>query len=201
MAYILGAIFFAIAAYVGVQLAGLMRIEERFADGPPPAEPRIAVLLAAAALAGAALTAHATSPVQVVIAALLCVALTAIWCTDVRYGIVPDVFTLTPLAVVFLVASLRHEWIVFASAAVPFVAFAIAALISHGRGMGWGDVKLATLGGAVLGLEASLVAFSLSCLAAALWAYARGKRDIPIAFAPYLIVAIAATIPTTTVLQ
>ena len=201
MAYVLGAIFFAIAAYIGVLLAGLIRIEHRFPDGPPPGEPRIPILLAAAALVGAAIAGHATSPVQILTAAVLCVALTAIWCTDVRYGIVPDVFTLIPLAGVFLVAAVRHEWIVFASAGVPFIAFAIAASLSHGRGMGWGDVKLATLGGAVLGLEASLVAFSLSCLAAAVWAYARGKRDIPIAFAPYLIVAIAAAIPTTTVLQ
>jgi prepilin signal peptidase PulO-like enzyme (type II secretory pathway) len=131
---------------------------------------------------------------------MLCVALTAIWCTDVRYGIVPDVFTLVPLAIIFAVGLARHEWLIFGSAAVPFAAFAGAALLSHGRGMGWGDVKLATLGGAVLGLEASLVAFSLSCLAAALYAYARGQKDVPIAFAPYLVAAIALTIPATTLL-
>jgi prepilin signal peptidase PulO-like enzyme (type II secretory pathway) len=90
---------------------------------------------------------------------------------------------------------------VFGSAAVPFAAFAAAALLSHGRGMGWGDVKLATLGGAVLGLEASLVALSLSCLAAAIYGYARGQRDVPIAFAPYLVAAIALTAPASTLVS
>jgi prepilin signal peptidase PulO-like enzyme (type II secretory pathway) len=66
--------------------------------------------------------------------------------------------------------------------------------------MGWGDVKLATLGGADLGLEASLVAFSLSCLAAAMYAYARGQKDVPIAFAPYLVAAIAIALPAATLL-
>lgn len=199
MAYILGAIFFAIAAYVGVLLAGSLHIE-KLDDGPQAGEPRIPLLIAAAALLGAAVTAHAGDPLQLALAAMLCVALTAIWCTDVRYGIVPDVFTLVPLAFVFAVAFFRHEWWVFGSAAVPFAAFAGAALLSRGRGMGWGDVKLATLGGAVLGLEASLVAFSISCLAAALYGYARGQRDVPIAFAPYLVAAIAVTVPATALL-
>ncbi len=200
MAYILGAIFFAIAAYVGVLLAATLRFQ-RLDDGPPAGEPRIVFLVAAAALLGATLTGHAASSLQIAIAAMLCVALTAIWCTDVRYGIVPDLFTLVPLAIVFLVGFLRHDWWVFGSAAVPFAAFAGAALLSHGRGMGWGDVKLATLGGAVLGLEASLVALSLSCLAAAIYGYMRGTRDVPIAFAPYLVAAIAVTIPVTTSLS
>jgi prepilin signal peptidase PulO-like enzyme (type II secretory pathway) len=199
MAYILGAIFFAIAAYVGVLLAGLLHIE-KLPDGPPTGEPRIPLLIAAAALLGAAVTAHASNPLQLVLVAMLCVALTAIWCTDVRYGIVPDVFTLIPLAIVFAVGAVRHEWLIFGSAAVPFIAFAAAAWLSRGRGMGWGDVKLATLGGAVLGLEASLVAFSLSCLAAAMYAYARGQKDVPIAFAPYLVAAIAIALPAATLL-
>ena len=196
MGLVVGAIFFAMAGYVGVLLADLIHVEP-FEDGPPQGEPRIPLLIAAAAVLGVAVMAYATTPIHVVVAAIVCVALTAIWCTDVRYGIVPDVFTLGPLALVFLIGFWRHDWWLFVSAAVPFAAFAGAALLSKGRGMGWGDVKLAALGGAILGLEASLVAFSISCLAAALYAYVRGQRNVPIAFAPYLIATIAVAIPVT----
>ena len=78
-------------------------------------------------------------------------ALTGCWYCDLARGIVPDFFTLFPLAALGSFAAVEGEWRVLISAAVPFVPFALAAVFSRGRGMGWGDAKLVALGGAVLG--------------------------------------------------
>jgi leader peptidase (prepilin peptidase)/N-methyltransferase len=72
-----------------------------------------------------------------------------------------------------------------------FVPFAVAALASRGLGMGWGDVKLVALGGAVLGWEAAILAFGCACALAVIVALARKRRHEPLAFAPYLVAAIA----------
>jgi leader peptidase (prepilin peptidase)/N-methyltransferase len=119
----------------------------------------------------------------------------AVWITDARRGIVPDVFTLGPLAIMLLIGLWQHEWWLFVSAAVPFVPFAAAAMLSRGRGMGWGDVKLVALGGAVLGAQMSVLAFAVACIAAVAFSYMRGRKHGPIAFAPYLASAIGLAIP------
>jgi prepilin signal peptidase PulO-like enzyme (type II secretory pathway) len=194
IAILTGAAFFAAASCLGVLIASSMRIE-RFADGPPSGQPRAQLVIALAAVVGAALASTAPSAQQLLLGAIVCGALSGVWYTDVRYGVIPDLLTLVPLALILSVAGFRNEWIVFLSAAVPGCAFALAALMSKGLGMGWGDVKLAALGGAVLGLETSLLAFSAACFIAAAYAYTRGRRNVPIAFAPYLIAAIAAAMP------
>ncbi len=199
MEIFLGALFFGLAGYVGVLLAATLRLE-RFDDGPKPSEPPIPLILGGCAIVGAILTEHATMPLQIVIAAIVICALAAIWCTDVRFGIVPDVFTLLPLGVILLVAFVQQQPGLVVSAAVPFVPFALAAMMSKGRGMGWGDVKLAALGGAVLGARVALLAFTLSCLVAVFYSYLRGRKGEPIAFAPYLAVAIGAAMPIGTLL-
>jgi prepilin signal peptidase PulO-like enzyme (type II secretory pathway) len=61
--------------------------------------------------------------------------------------------------------------------------------------MGWGDVKLAALGGAVLGGETALLAFAVGAVVAVLVAYRRGRQRQVIAFAPYLAAAIAVALP------
>jgi prepilin signal peptidase PulO-like enzyme (type II secretory pathway) len=191
---IFGAIFFGLAAYIGVQLAGTIKAEP-FEDGPRPGQPPIPWIVGGAAVAGAILATHSASSLQVALFAMVTCALAAIWCTDVRYGLVPDIFSLTPLGVILLVAVLQRQTAPFGSALIPFVPFAITALISKGRGMGWGDVKLAALGGAVLGAGTALIAFSIGCLAAVAYAYLRGRRSEPIAFAPYMICAIGIAMP------
>ena len=58
--------------------------------------------------------------------------------------------------------------------------------------MGWGDVKLAAVAGAMLGASNALLALALAAFAAAVGAKLR--RDAaaqPLAFAPYLIGATA----------
>ena len=196
VATLLGTFFFGLAGIVGALLG--VTFAERFQslpDGPPAQEVPIPLLVLGCALIGAFITVHAFSPAQLVVLALVCLALVAIWIVDARRGIVPDAFTMGPLAIILLVALWQHEWRYFASAAIPFVPFAIAALISKGRGMGWGDVKLVALGGAVLGAQWAILAFAMACLAAVGVNYARGRQRGPIAFAPYLTAAIGAAIP------
>jgi prepilin signal peptidase PulO-like enzyme (type II secretory pathway) len=195
-AILLGALFFAAAGYLGALLG--VTFAERLPslpDGPPQQKAPIGVLVAACAAIGAVVTTHATSQPQILLIALVCVALVAVFITDARRGIVPDVFTLGPLGIMLLIAMWQHEWWLFVSAAVPFVPFAVAAALSRGRGMGWGDVKLVALGGAVLGAQMSILAFAAACIAAVAISYLRGKQRGPIAFAPYLASAIGLAIP------
>jgi prepilin signal peptidase PulO-like enzyme (type II secretory pathway) len=191
---LLGALFFAIAGYVGVLLAGTVKAEP-YEDGPIPSHAPVPWIVAGCAVIGMAVMHNVTDREQIVVFAMVLCALAAIWCTDVRYGIVPDVFTLTPLGLILLLALLRQEPWPFLHAAIPFAPFAATAAISKGRGLGWGDVKLAALGGAAVGAQIALLAFALSCLAAVAVAYIRGRRKEPIAFAPYLACAIAAGMP------
>lgn len=196
IAALLGTCFFAFAAIVGVMLGNAVaETLPRFEDGPPVGTPPVAALVIASAVIGAIVATHSAAPAQLLLIAVVTTALVAAWCCDVRTGIVPDYFTLGPLGVMLAVGLWQHEWWLFLSAIVPFVPFAIAATFSRGLGMGWGDVKLVALGGAVLGAQLSLLAFALACLSAVAVAhFARHKRGA-IAFAPYLVAAIGIAIP------
>ena len=180
------------AAYAGA--LGARRICDRTAplrDSPRPGRPSLVLIVACASAAGVVAGLRGGGALELLVAAVLCCALAGIWYSDVRCGIVPDVFTLAPLALVILLASSAHHWGTLASAAIVFVPFAAAAFASHGRGMGWGDVKLVALGGAVLGWEAAVLAFGCACAAAVIVALARKRGHEPLAFAPYLVAAIA----------
>ena len=193
---LLGAAFFALAAYVGTLCGNAMaeRIE-RFDDGPPPGVPPVAVIVAAAAAIGAVVVTRSGEPLQILPIALVCAALAAVWCCDARTGIVPDVLTLPPLAAILAFSAWEHAWWIPASALIVFIPFAAAAMLSRGLGMGWGDVKLAALGGAVLGAELSLVSFMLACAAAVVVNYVVQRKSGAIALGPYLAGAIALAIP------
>jgi leader peptidase (prepilin peptidase)/N-methyltransferase len=167
---------------------------EGFADGPPPASPRPLLIVGVMAVVGACVALHGFAASVLIVGAIAAFAMTGCWYCDLARGIVPDFFTLFPLGCLGLFAALQGEWRVVLSAAVPFVPFALAALFSRGRGMGWGDVKFVALGGAVLGAQAALLAFALSCFAAGIVARVRGRKGTPIAFAPYLVVAVAAAL-------
>ena len=195
MSTLLGAMFFGAAGLVGILLSEMFAPATALEGGPKGFKPPVIWILAGCAIIGAIATAHAVSSFQIVLLAIVCVSLSAIWCTDARFGIVPDALTLGPLAIILLIAFTQHQWGLFISAAIPFAPFAVAATLSKGLGMGWGDVKLAALGGAVLGAQTATLAFALACAAAVIVAYARGFRGTPIAFAPYLVSAIFVAIP------
>lgn len=186
------------AAYLGLQCsASICEKIVPFDDGPRPGKPPTIALIGGAAIVGGLLAARGLPLLALAVFAVLVVSLVACWYSDVRCGIVPDSFTLVPLVLVLGVALLERNVSPIVSAVIVFLPFAGAALLSKGRGMGWGDVKLVALGAAVLGLQISVVAFSGACLVAVALAMVRRRRHEPIAFVPYLAgsIAVALTFP------
>ncbi len=186
------AAMFACAAFLAVQAGSAICARATpCEDGPPPGRPPVAALVAGTALVGAILASRGEPLPVLALCGFVSVSLVAAWYCDVRCGIVPDVFTLVPLAAIVLGSALHREWSPAIWAAIVFVPFAGAAFFSRGRGMGWGDVKLVALGGAVLGVPTAILASAGACLAAALVATLQKRGKQPIAFAPYLAGAIA----------
>ena len=185
-----GALFGALA-YLGTMFARIVLAgAQSFDDGPAPATPRVAAIVAVAALAGI-ITGARTAPLpELGMACLLAVALAAVCYADIRWGLVPDVFTLAPLGAVLAGDVLLHSWAGPIAALLVAAPFALAALMSRGRGMGWGDVKLVALGAATIGAAPALIGFAGASFAAVAVAVVRGRRHAPIAFAPYLVAAI-----------
>ena len=157
-----------------------------FDDGPPSGKPPALGLIVSATCVGALLASRHTDAQGLAIAALLVASLVACCYSDIVCGIVPDAFTLLPLGAVLVHSALVRDARPALSALLVLAPFALAALFSGGVGMGWGDVKLVTLAAAVLGFEASIVAFSAACFVAAVAAFVRRRRSEPIAFVPYL---------------
>jgi prepilin signal peptidase PulO-like enzyme (type II secretory pathway) len=186
------AVIYGCLAYLGLEASRVLceRIKP-FDDGPKPGKPPVALLIVGATLVGGILAFQNTPLPTIGLLAVVTTALAACWDSDIRCGIIPDYFTLIPLGIVLLYAVVRHEWMLIFSVAVIFIPFAVAALLSKGRGMGWGDVKLAALGGGVLGWYDAYVAFSAACLVAVALAFVMNRRKEPIAFGPYLAGAIA----------
>jgi prepilin signal peptidase PulO-like enzyme (type II secretory pathway) len=190
------ALFFACIAVIAVQLSRVICADVTPEDdGPPPGKPPYAVLIAASAVVGAALVYAGAMPLQLGIAALVLFSLVAAWCCDTLCGLVPDIFTLPPLAALLLFAVAQHQWEIVVSAVVAFFPFAAAAFFSRGTGMGWGDAKLVALSGAALGLPLVVLTMAGACGAAAMvHKIARGARA-PIAFAPYIAAATGLALP------
>jgi prepilin signal peptidase PulO-like enzyme (type II secretory pathway) len=188
----LGALLFACAAIAGViAAAAICSRVEGYADGPRAGTPPIVALIAGAALIGGIAGAHG-APGRVGLVAIVTGAFVAAWYCDVARGVVPDVFSLGPLAVIAIMAFAWHDPRMVVSSLIVTVPFSIAAYLSRGRGMGWGDVKLAAVAGALLGASNALLALALAAFAAAV--NAKFRRDSalqPLAFAPYLIGATA----------
>lgn len=164
-------------------------------DGPGIGHPQELVLVAVSAMVGIGLVAtHRDSPAQILIAGISVYAIVgAVYC-DVARGVVPDYFTLLPLGFLIVLALTQGHPQLLIGVVVPPIPFAVAALLSKGRGMGWGDVKLVALGGAVLGLQGAIVTFFGACLVAVLVAAWRRALKDPIPFAPYLAGAMAITL-------
>ncbi len=164
-------------------------------DGPPPVRTPAPVLIAGAMIVGAALVLLHAPPVQIGIAAIVVFALVACWLSDAMCGIVPDLFTLVPLAALLLFALAHRDWGTIVSAVVVFVPFAGAAFFSRGYGMGWGDAKLVALAGAALGAPLALLALTIACAIAGIGHWIWGKARAPIAFAPYIAAATGIALP------
>ena len=195
LVFVSAGVGFAAAGFAGTRV-GTFLADARtpFADGPAavaaPAWPFVTV----AALAGAFAALHGVPATQLAVFAFLAVALCAAAFTDLRCGAIPDVCTLVPLGAIIVAALVRHEPAPLIGAVVVGVPFAAAAALSHGRGMGWGDVKLVALGGALLGARDAAYAFFGACVASYVWSMITHRRTQPTAFAPYLVGALAVTV-------
>lgn len=188
------AVIFGCAGLIGSLLATLV-IPQLPDLADTPAQRDIAAWLPPllCALFGIGLVVLSATPRQVNIAALAMLPLAAIWRIDAKKGLIPDAFTLGPLALMLVYGVLSRTWLfILVGAAIPFISFALAALFSKGRGMGWGDAKLAALGGALLGAAPALFAFAVACMLAVTLSLLRDRTGkTPIAFGPYLVGAIA----------
>jgi leader peptidase (prepilin peptidase)/N-methyltransferase len=185
------ALAFAIFAIGGVLIARTYFAGPAIDDGPIAAQPPIALLAVGAAILGAVCALRGVSPQTLTLIAATVLIMAAVWCTDAMRGIVPDALTLVPLAALLIAGLVAGRWYVFAAALIPAIPFAFMAWRTKGMGMGWGDVKLAALGGALLGAQDAVLAFAVAALAAVVIAKVRRtKKEQPVAFAPYLASAI-----------
>ncbi len=180
---------FAVAAYLGLLIAeALYAGQEPFEDGPQRIVVPKWVFVAAGALVGIAMAFHGVSTAQLITSGIATIALVACAAVDLECGLVPDVFTLLPLGALVLWYAFHGDFGPALSAVVVAIPFAVVATFSRGRGMGWGDVKLAALGGALLGARGAVIALFLACVAVIIASRIIGRdKKQPVAFAPYLV--------------
>jgi prepilin signal peptidase PulO-like enzyme (type II secretory pathway) len=191
----LTAALFAAAGWIGTLAAGaLCAGRTPFDDGPQPVAFRRWPFALAGCCIGAVLAAHGAPPAQLAVLVLVMFALAGGAAADLACGVLPDVFTLGPLALIVGFGFAARDVTPALGAAFAFAPFAAAAIFSRGRGMGWGDVKLAALGGALLGARDATLAFALAAIAAYVIARRTGGARRPIAFGPYLAASIVATL-------
>jgi leader peptidase (prepilin peptidase)/N-methyltransferase len=125
--------------------------------------------------------------------AMLGVSLVPVVAIDLSHRLIPDV-VIAPAAVAGAVAAAAADpvrWWVPLAGAAGGAALLLVLWLAHPEGMGLGDVKLAALLGAVLGLAvipALLVAFTAGALAGAVLVLRHGTRarSLGIPFAPFL---------------
>lgn len=124
-------------------------------------------------------------------------ALIAIFVTDIEDQIIPDILSYTLFVFTFtvlLVVSPEDFYLrIFTGFALSF-SFLVLHLVTLGRGMGLGDVKLVIFAGILLGLKLSLVWVFLSFIIGALLGTilifaSKAKFGKQIAFGPFLIVS------------
>ncbi len=198
LALILGvfaAALFAAAGWLGTLLSealyGTLLPE---ADGPAAIAVPAWTFIAASACLGFFVGFRGEPPVHIAILLLTALSLTVCAATDFRAGMIPDLFSLGPLAVVLAVSAVQRDWSPLLGAVFVFVPFAALALLSKGRGMGWGDVKLAVLGGALVGMIGMTLAVALASLTAYFVGRTGGRSRQPVAFGPYLAASIGAAL-------
>jgi leader peptidase (prepilin peptidase)/N-methyltransferase len=188
-----GALLFGAAGWLGTLLAdAFYGAIVRESDGPPARAVPVSVFVAAPACIGAVVALQDAPPARMALLVMAVLALSAGAATDMRAGIIPDLFTLGPLVITLAVAVLQRDGGPLWGMLLAFVPFALLAVFSRGRGMGWGDVKLAALGGALIGMAGITLAVALASVAAYVASLVNRRPRQPIAFGPYLAAAIVA---------
>lgn len=122
--------------------------------------------------------------------------LIVIFFSDLKYGIIPDkiIFPAVLVSLVYLFIIHNSLFIIhIASAIGAFLFFLFIYLITRGRGMGLGDVKLSFLIGLVLGFPGTIFALYIAFLTGGfigiiliLWKKKKLKYAIP--FGPFLVI-------------
>ena len=197
----LGAFLFACLGAAGLVAATLLTSGvQPFEDGPRPGRPPSLLLLAGAGAIGIVLATHGLTPFDLAVAGLATGVLVACWSTDVIAGIIPDVLTLVPLGALIALQLAHGSFVILLSVLVPALPFAAGAILSKGRGIGWGDVKLAALGGALIGMTDAVVALGFASLVCGVAARYVLKRREAVAFAPFLCAAIGISLAVRAVL-
>ncbi|MEA2690164.1 MAG: hypothetical protein QOD51_2771 [Candidatus Eremiobacteraeota bacterium] len=191
----IAALSFAAAAWAGTLIAGaLCAGRVPYADGPAPvAVGRVPFGLSGACV-GAALALHGESALHLALLLIVVLALAGCAAADFACGALPDVFTVGALVLVVAAGAAARNVAPALGAATIALPVSAAALATRGRGMGWGDVKLAALGGALLGVADAMFAFLLAAVAAYVIARRGAGVRGPIAFGPYLAASIAVTL-------
>jgi len=194
LAGVAGAVVFGGAGALGTQIAArLYGSIASESDGPRAHAVPVWAFVVVPAAIGAVVAIGGASPARMVVLVLAACALAVCAATDLRCGIIPDAFTLLPLLAVLLVSAVERDPSAICGAALVVVPFAALAAVSRGRGMGWGDVKLAALGGALAGMAGITLAVAVAAITAAIVGVSGGRARRPIAFGPYLAAAIVAT--------
>jgi len=123
-------------------------------------------------------------------------ALVIIFIYDLKHYLIPDKVLLPAIIIALLYNSLTNPQNILNSLLAVAVAsgfFLVIFLISNGKWMGFGDVKLAILMGLVLGLSSVLVALFLAfffgaIIGVALTTFRRKSLKSEIPFGPFLII-------------
>jgi len=192
---LLAALSFGAAAWAGTHVADVLcRGRVPYEDGPAVVNVGRVPFAVLGACVGFALALHGESPVHLALLLVVTLALAGCAAADFACGALPDVLTLGPLALVVALGAAARDWAPAFDAACIALPFALAAFASRGCGMGWGDVKLAALGGALIGAADATLAYGLVAAAAYLIARRTAGVRRPIAFGPYLAASIAATL-------
>jgi leader peptidase (prepilin peptidase)/N-methyltransferase len=124
-------------------------------------------------------------------AGIACAALVVVTATDLERRIVPNRVVLPAAAAVLVLQTVSHPSPEWAIGAVGAAGFLFLAALAYPGGMGMGDVKLALLIGALLGLTTpvGLMLGLLLALFPSVFLLARhgvGARKLGIPFAPFL---------------
>lgn len=127
--------------------------------------------------------------------------LIAIFFADLKYQIIPDQLQIALLVFSFLAVSLGSVFTFQAVLSQVIMGFGVMAfllliyLVTRGRGMGFGDVKLSFIMGYLLGLDGGYIAMAFAFIFGSLigvWLLISRKKNLEsaIAFGPFLVLGI-----------
>jgi leader peptidase (prepilin peptidase) / N-methyltransferase len=125
------------------------------------------------------------------VAAFFCAVLVTVSATDLSHRIIPNVVIVPAAAVVLVAMTALQPSVEWALGSFGAALFLFAAIVAYPKGMGWGDVKLALLLGAMLGriVPVALMVGMLAALLPSIVLFARhgmAARKMYIPFGPFL---------------